>query len=235
MVSADSFKIHRGELTVAHVDIYGSEKHDINRYQGMAFGLDEGHVRLCFLQYSNHPEVMALINKIAERDIYANKGFSKLPLDIVPDIVECFDQVGCIVFGKPRDVIMWSSGIIHLEMHGTAGDDVLLKKTMTTPTTTERYAIGTHTPVGLTQQDLREIGYMAHKGVFFHPYASVQSEVVLANSVHRKSTMWTTPRPVVPIELARFEELARDIEQCTRVEQFVADATPSVKKCFGIQ
>lgn len=235
IVSADSCKIHRGELTAAHVDIYGPLENGIDRHQAIAFGLAEGSTRLCFLMFSNHPDVMPLVAELVERDIYANDGFSKVPLDAVPDLVHCFQTAGCIRFGSPRDLVMWESGVIHLEMNLLASGELTLTKQPRVNTTTERYLVGTHTATGFSDRDMQEIAYMGHMGFFFHPYAHVQDKTAFMNSVHRKHTMYTARRVKPACEVVRLSLLANDILCKTKVDEWVASADPVVKKCFGIQ
>lgn len=234
VVSADSCKIHRGGMTAAHVDIYGPLENGIDRHQAIAFGLAEGTTRLCFLQFSNHPDVRPLVNELVERDIYANDGFSKVPLDAVPDLVGCFQAAGCIRFGCPRDLIMWESGVIHLEMNLLPSGQLTLAKQPLVKTTTERYLVGTHTMKGFTQRDMQEIAYMGHMGFFFHPYAHVQDKTAHMNSVHRKTTMYTARRVKTGGEIERLTRLGVDISGGTKVDEWVASADPALKKCFGI-
>lgn len=235
VVSADSCKIHRGNMTPAHVDIYGDAENAINRHQAIAIGLAESTTRLCFLEFSNHENIKRLVCELVERDIYANAGFSKVPLDAVPDLVECFAAAGCIRRADPRDLVIWHSGVIHLEMNmRTDGTLSIAKSSMIKTATTERYIVGTHTMQGFTPRDMVELAYMHAKGFFFHPYSRKQHPLALKNSVHRKHTMYTSLRTKPACEIARLDNLSADIKHKVAVDGWLSQVSPAIKKCFGI-
>ena len=165
-VSQDFCKVHRGDLTKAHVDIYEDEESLIHRTQAIAIGLGEGTVRLCYLRFSHNPEIQGLINIICGKNIYSARGFQAVPKTESSAIIKCFLDAGCIQYGNPRDLVMWEPGVIHLEMKVHPSLQVRNDK----KTTTERYVVGTHTPVGFNSEEKKEIAFMNESGFVFHPY-----------------------------------------------------------------
>jgi len=208
VISQDSCKLHRGVLTPAHVDIYEKKEQVIHRMQAMAFGAGEGNVRLCFLRFSNRPEVRALITKMIRKDIFGSTGYQPLPSKTGADefIFSCFRDADCVQYGGPRDLVMWEPGVIHLEALLGADGRVVIRNDKST--TTERYIVGTHVPTQLTQRDLLEIGCIADQGFIFHPYNNANAgNAADLNSVHKKKTQWKAARFVMQDEADRFAAL----------------------------
>jgi hypothetical protein len=202
IISHDYCKIHRGDLTPAHVDIYQRNEETTHRMQAIAFGLGEGRVRLCYFRFSHRPEVKLLICQMIGKVIYGERGYQALPPEKVATILDCFIEADCVQFGSPRDLIMWEPGVIHLEMQLAA--DGKLRRANDTRTTTERYVVGTHVPVGFSPRDLLEIGCIADRGFVFHPYDNANAgNAADRNSMHKKRTQWKARRPVTEVEKKR--------------------------------
>jgi hypothetical protein len=215
IISQDYCKLHRGVLTVPHVDIYDRSEQSINRMQAIAFGACEGRVRLCYLRFSHRPEVRKIIvNMLAGgKDIWATGrgGFRALPKESAWRVINVFLRAGCVQYGAPRDLVAWEPGVIHFEAlvneAASGGDDhgpprITLEND--TSTSTERYVVGTHVPSGFTQRELLEIGVIADAGFVFHSYDNANAgNAADVNSVHKKSTQWKTHRAVPDSEKAR--------------------------------
>jgi hypothetical protein len=212
IISQDYCKIFRGDLTVPHVDIYERAEESIHRMQAIAFGPAEGRVRLCYLRFSQRPEVRALIvEMIGGKNIYGTRGFQALPKDArgrqrTLAVIEAFRDAGCVQYGAPRDLVMWEPGVIHFEARVDELDPsgFLLKFANDKRTTTERYIVGTHVPIGFSQRELLEIGCIADAGFVFHSYDNANAgNAADANSVHKKTTQWKVRRAVPQVEKAR--------------------------------
>jgi len=235
MVSQDSCKMFRGDLTKAHVDIYADMEQRIDRHQAMGIGLNEGDVRLCFLRFSNRLDVQELITEYLGKNIYGTKGFQPLPEGKVEALVACFREAGCLQYACPRDLVIWESGVIHLEMHILLDNNAVLKNNPNT--TTERYVIGTHNPVGFTTGELVQIAYAADHGFIFEPYNNANKGTPAGdNSVHRKSTMYKINRVRSNDEIARFEKVQQEINNKNGELDAWLKNTPRAKLvCYGLE
>jgi hypothetical protein len=147
-VSQDFCKVHRGELTKAHVDIYEDNEEEINRMQAIGFGMGEGTVRLCYLRFSQRPEIQLLVTRVIGVNIFGTRGFQAVPKGMQHILLKCFMDAECIQYGSPCDLVMWEPGVIHVEMQLRANGELQFKADK--KTTTERYVVGTHNPVGFT-------------------------------------------------------------------------------------
>jgi hypothetical protein len=151
--------------------------------------------------------VRALIVKMIGKDIYGSSGYQALPVDKAGAVIECFRQAGCIQYGSPRDLILWEPAVIHLEMKLLADGSLMQENDKRT--TTERYIVGTHVPVGFSQQELVEIGCIADQGFVFHSYNNAnRGNAADTNSVHKKTTQWKVLRTVPHVEKQRGAALA---------------------------
>lgn len=229
VVSQDFCKIHRGELTKAHVDIYEDNEKQIHRMQAIAFGPGEGTVRLCYLLFSHLPEIQTLVTRIIGVDIYGTKGFQKVPTDKQRFVLAAFKEADCIECGNPYDLVMWEPGVIHVELKLDEREGFLFKAD--NKTTTERYVVGIHNMTGFTPQEVVEVAHVAEQGFVFHPYNSANAgKPAGTNSVHRKRTQWKKPRQRTADEKNRLAAVQ------TRLEQHIelGIACKRKKHCLGI-
>jgi hypothetical protein len=230
-VSQDFCKVHRGDMTKAHVDIYEDEEALIHRTQAIAIGLGEGTVRLCYLRFSHNPEIQSLINLICGKNIYSSRGFQAVPKTESSAIIKCFLDAGCIQYGNPRDLVIWEPGVIHLEMKVKPFLQVRNDK----KTTTERYVVGTHTPVGFNDKEKEEIAFINDRGFVFHPYNNAnRGSAAGLNSVHRKKTQWKIPRKRSEEEKKRLEDVQQALDERTAVDLCIGEMPPRKRHCLGI-
>ena len=232
MISQDFCKIQRGELTKAHVDIYEKNEEEINRTQAIGFGMGEGTVRLCYLRFSQRPEIQVLITRVIGANIFGTRGFQAVPKGKQQILLKSFMDAECIQYGNPRDLAMWEPGVIHVEMQLAANGQLQFKADK--KTTTERYLVGTHTPVGFTLRERTEVAFVAERGFVFHPYNNANRGTAAGiNSVHRKKTQWKKPRVRSADEKARLELVQKALADGAGDECIAA--MPSRKRhCMGI-
>ncbi len=235
VVSQDFCKLYRGDLTPPHVDLYSQDE---GRIQAMGIGLNEGSVRLCYLAFSNVPEVRALITRVIGHDLYAkNKGYQAVRPNKAEELVECFRRADCILYGSPRDLVIWESGVIHLEMQLKRDGSLVIRNDKTT--TTERFIVGVHElkEGHFSDRDLIEISYAADHGFIFHPYGNFNAEGTPAalNSFHKKRTQYLKPRQRSNDEKARFAQVQEAITQKAPVDEWLSNLSPEKKLCFGIK
>lgn len=250
MISQDSCKVHRGPLTDPHADVYHTNEDQINRSQAIAFGPREGNVRLCFAVNSHTTQAQHDITKIIEKNIYKTSGFQKIPTDKTKQVMKYFNEntSGVTVYaGAPRDLVIWKPKIIHFEALKKGNQ---LEFRNDNKTTVERYILGTQTPVGLTQQQLKEVAFVAEYGFIFHPYNNLNANTAIGNnSVHLKKTQYKKTRTVCADEKQRFDKVKKsvkrmreyesgdgsDIEEFKNFDQFIESLGPLKKKAYGIQ
>lgn len=235
VISQDSCKIHRGVLTQPHVDIYEDSEQRINRMQAMGIGAGEGSIRLCYLRFSNNPDVKRLITDLLEMDIYGTRGFQTVPKEGGKDkvLLKCFEDARCIQYGSPGDLVMWEPGVIHLEMKLLENGSLVPRADNTT--TTERYIVGTHTPMGLGPRELTEVAFVAENGFFFHPYNNANRGTAAGvNSVHKKRTQFKRPRVRSEDERERFEAVQRRILETDPVDAAIASMSGRKRHCLGV-
>jgi hypothetical protein len=232
MISQDFCKIHRGELTKAHVDIYERNEEEINRMQAIGFGMGEGTVRLCYLRFSQRPEIQVLVTRVIGANIFGTRGFQAVPKGKQQLLLKSFRDADCIQYGNPRDLVMWEPGVIHVEMQLSANGELQFKADK--KTTTERYIVGTHTPVGFTLRELTEVAFVAERGFVFHPYNNANRGTAAGiNSVHRKKTQWKKPRVRNADEKARLELVQKVLADGT-ADECIAAMPNRKRHCMGI-
>jgi hypothetical protein len=194
MVSQDSVKMHREDLTKPHVDIYGTNESRISRVQAMAIGPGEGDVRLCFARFSHLEDIQKLVSDaVVNPKFYKRTGFIAIPEKHRETMIQTLIKSGALHVGAPGQLIIWKSGVIHLELKQKEGG--LISKKKDTSTTSERYVLGTHQPYNLSRQQLLEIGWVADNGFLFHSYNSLnKGNAAGDNSVHLKTTQYKRNR-----------------------------------------
>ena len=186
-----------------------------------------------FFDLAHVAAVRELITTIIGKDIYGSSGFQALDgkeakVKKSSKVVECFRVAGCIQYGSPRDLIVWEPAVIHLEMQ-LQRDGSLVDRNKSAATT-ERYIVGTHTPIGFLPRELLEIGCIADQGFFFHPYRNANRQLCLAadtNSVHKKSTQYKIARLVPPEEKLRAAAL-----NTLNYDEVAASWSPARRRCY---
>lgn len=235
MISQDSCKIHRGDLTIPHTDIYSDTDEKINRNQAMFIGPTEGNIKLCFVAKSNQDPLKTQIIEKIDKDIYSTSGFQRIPTDKFSEISELiFDNV---YFGKANDLIIWKPGIIHFEAnHSKSTKSLSFAKD--TKSKTERYIIGTQTPHKITQSQLKDIGFYAQKGFIYHPYNNLNSNNAIGkNSVHLKRTQYKRAREVPQSEKDKLQKATEELKRLKKddkLNDFFENLGPQTKKVYGI-
>ena len=232
-VSQDFCKIHRGELTKAHVDIYEDNEEQINRMQAIGFGMGEGTVRLCYLRFSQRPEIQLLVTRVIGVNIFGTRGFQAVPKGMQHILLKCFMDAECIQYGNPCDLVMWEPGVIHVEMQLRANGELQFKAD--NKTTTERYVVGTHNPVGFTPREMTEVAFVAEQGFVFHPYNNANRGTPAGlNSVHRKKTQWKKPRVRSADEKARLVTVRQSLGDAAAIDGCIAAMPRRKRHCMGI-
>ncbi len=232
-VSQDFCKVHRGELTKAHVDIYEDNEEQINRMQAIGFGMGEGTVRLCYLRFSQRPEIQLLVTRVIGVNIFGTRGFQAVPKGMQHILLKCFMDAECIQYGNPCDLVMWEPGVIHVEMQLRANGELQFKAD--NKTTTERYVVGTHNPVGFTPREMTEVAFVAEQGFVFHPYNNANRGTPAGlNSVHRKKTQWKKPRVRSADEKARLGVVRQSLGDAATIDVCIAAMPRRKRHCMGI-
>lgn len=231
MISQNSTKMHRGDLTKMHVDRYGSG--DLHRVQAMAIGPGEGSVKLCFGRFTHRHRFQKILAKMLPK--FADKqGFAAIPKDIAPNVLQLLTKLGVVHAAQPKSMIIWRSGILHFEALETRAGLQLRNKF--TKTTCERYVIGTHRPQGLTQRQLAEFGFAADMGFVFHPYNNLNKGTVTGNnSFHLKTTQYKRCRKRTTSEIERVEKLQQDISKRDPVDRWIRTTSRRKLYCLGIE
>lgn len=234
MVSQDSSKFHRETLTKPHVDIYGTEETRIQRVQAMAIGPGEGTVRLCFARFTHLPEIQKLIEDAIEKDkFYQGTGFLGIPDDHREALLATLKEAGVLHAGAPGELIIWRSGVIHVEMQKTERDGLVYRADNST--TVERYIVGTHQPYNLSQVQLLKIGCLADQGFLFGSYNKLNKDNAAgANSVHLKTTQFKHNRVRSQDEKDRLEAAERLIHNGRERQQWLEAQNPRKLHCLGI-
>ena len=240
MISQDSCKIHRESLTEPHADVYHPNEHKINRSQAIAFGPNEGAVRLCFAVGSHTVDMKKKITNAIDRDIYKTSGFQKVPADKRKALYKIIGE--SVYCGDRYDIVIWKPTIIHFEALKT--EKGLAFRTDKS-TTVERYIIGTQTPVELSQQQLKEIAFYAQNGWIWHPYNNLNKNTAIGtNSVHLKRTQYKRPREQTTDEKERFASAQSRLKRMQHtqpakndmdgLDQFIDNLGTSRKRAYGI-
>lgn len=234
MISQDSCKIFRGDLTPPHVDKYTSAEVELNRVQAIAIGEKEGSVKLCFARFSHRPEIQSqLADLMGNPSFYHKNGFLAIPKNRAPDILKHLSDANVFQYGTANQLVIWKTGVLHVEMQATRAGKLVHSIDKTT--TTERYVVGTHQPSGLTQSQLTDLALLASKGFILHPYGKQnQDNAGGTNSVHLKSTQWKKTRQRTADEIARLDAAVKELEDSQAREAFVSALHPRDRQCFGI-
>lgn len=234
MISQDSCKLFRGVLTKPHVDLYGTSETRIQRVQALAVGPGEGTVRLCYARFSHLPRIQELICKVIGKEgFYKQTGFCGIPEKAREGLLECLVKAQVLHAGGPGELIIWKSGVIHVEMQvgNKDGSGGLMYKN-DKKTKTERYVVGTQQPYNLSQQQLLEIGYMAEQGFLFHSYNNLNRDNAAGeNSVHLKTTQWKKPRKIPQSEKDRLDAAKSDLRD---LRSFQQTHPPRRLHCLGV-
>lgn len=232
MISQDSVKMHRGVLTKPHVDIYSTQEAKLDRVQAMAIGPREGKVRLCFARGSHTPEVQRWIADVVDKpDFYKRTGFLGIPDKHRDTILDALTP--SFVAGAPKQLVLWRSGVVHVEMQQKADGSLVFRNDK--KTTTERYVVGTHKPYELSQEQLLRIGYAATEhGFIFHPYYGEKGSVASINTVCHKSTQYKRFRTIPQAEKDRLAAARAGINDANTVIEWGLEQTPRLLHCLGV-
>jgi hypothetical protein len=232
MISQDSVKMHRGVLTKPHVDIYSTQEAKLDRVQAMAIGPREGKVRLCFARGSHTPEIQRWIADVVDKpDFYKRTGFLGIPDEHRDTILKTL--MPSFVVGAPNQLVLWRSGVVHVEMQQKADGSLCFRNDK--KTTTERYVVGTHKPYQLTQRQLLNIGYAAKEhGFIFHPYYGEKGSVASINTVCHKSTQYKKPRTILQGEKDRLAAAQAGIIAADTTTRWGLTQNPRLLHCLGV-
>lgn len=214
------------------VSRYGKEELELNRSQAMAIGPNEGSVRLCFARFSHCPDVQsAICDVIDDEKFYDGTGF--LAFKEQDQLMDILMQSRVFHVGAPGELIIWKSGVIHVEMvYQPKSTPNLAYKKSVTNSTVERYIVGTHQPIGFNQSQLTKIGLMADQGFIFHAYNNLnKGNLAGKNSVHLKKTQWKPVRQVPQSEKDRQNSVDISDES---IQHFLAQQHPRILHCMGI-
>jgi hypothetical protein len=235
MISQDSCKLFRGALTKPHVDLYGTSETRIQRVQALAVGPGEGTVRLCYARFSHLPSIRKLICKVVGKEgFYQQTGFCGIPEKSREGLLECLVKAQVLHAGEPGELIIWKSGVIHVEMQKvqTGKNTHRLVYKNDKKTKTERYVVGTQQPYNLSDQQLLEIGYMAEQGFLFHAYNNLNRDNAAGeNSVHLKTTQWKKPRKIPQSEKERLSKAKSGLNDLGSFQQ---KHPPRRLHCLGV-
>ncbi len=217
MITQDSVKMHRGDLTTFHMDKYADPKGH-NRVQAMAIGLAEGDIRLYFGLGTHRRHIQEAMGLKVDR-----RGFVALPKgEPQKAVIRALADANLLVCGGPRDLVIWRSGVLHGELNR----DLIQRNNRRT--TTERYVVGTHTPKGFTRYQLMKLAHLAEAGFIMHPYGKLnQTNVGGANTFCSKTTQYKRKRKRTLHEKIRFDVAVATV---THLEDM-----PALKRrCYGI-
>jgi hypothetical protein len=102
-------------------------------------------------------------------------------------------------------------------------------------TTTERYVVGTHNPIGFTPREMTEVVFVAEQGFVFHPYNNANRGTPAGlNSVHRKKTQWKKPRVRSADEKARLGVVRQSLGDPAVIDGCIAAMPRRKRHCMGI-
>lgn len=231
----DAFAGTRKTLTQPHVDLY-SETTDMHRRQ-MAIEISAkspgtGRARrLCYVPFTNHPDIQTLLARIDKRYGSARDGFVSLHDDGLWRVL--FTHA---VSFDSYHLAMWADGVVHFEAFAEPdprrpGLCRVQDRALVRGEKLEcmRAIVGTHRAT-LGKEALAKFNVMADSGFLMSLYRRKQhSAAAQANLMCAKSTQFHTVRSVLPAEVAEFR--AAD---ATDVDAAIGAWSATKRRLYGV-
>lgn len=229
MVSWDSQKIRfqasgskstASGMTIRHRDIYFYEGTELDRLQAMII-LERPRklppISLGYVLFSNDPVIRDLIRQFFGKESHSFGNISDPLLDPI------FDKMWR---STKNSFIVWNQSTIHYEAiaEDLPGFPYLRRLVSTDPkhplyrTSLQEFnfraVIGTHTPIGLSQEELKQLAYLSELGWIPEIYTSDRKRnkgtAVNSNIVNAKTTQWKTPRDLKTTEQELYEYISKE-------------------------
>lgn len=222
---ANFSKSNINSLTKSHIDWYDNLR---QRYQIM-LSVYEGRNKLFYCPHTLHQDVQKLIKEITgDKNIYVKYGFYPLPDDII-EVLKPFylaPEEGSLAF--------WKSGIVHGEFVSEVKpyQKTTLKtidqqlyhpdKKIEKPISNQlvfRMVVGTHLPIGLTDEAKKELAVLAKHGFIPHRYLHGNHKGIVDNKMHKGKTLYKRNRQPTQGEKQLFVNATKLIQNPITLQQ----------------
>lgn len=217
-------------LTVPHRDIYLNDGVSIDRVQAMLITQDPQAIALGWVLFSHDPEIQRLSSILLHKQ---SVGFSTITDQRLIDIMAPYWR------SPLKGFVIWKQETVHYEGEPTV--DRRLEAFEQVPERLRlfsfRAVIGTHIPIGLSQEALIELGYLAEYGwcpeIYLKNKPHNRGTEVNMNVVNRKTTQYMIPRQLTVSEEASLTAIEATYSLETATE-YINTLPKIMKEFYGL-
>jgi hypothetical protein len=231
-IGVTKLKPTKADMTKRHHDIYTYGGKDMDRIQSMIIMQDKEAIALGYVLFSNNNKIRKLIANYFGKE---NLNFGTVEDPELNKIIDKYWRAPLHGF------VIWNQPTIHYE--GLPINDGFLRKFGGMKETPEslrsfsfRAVIGTHTPIELSQQALREICFLSEQGWLPEIYKNKHNNdgtPIIKNLVNAKTTQWSIPRTMTNNEKDLLELINRNYNKET-IDRYVDSLDPVIREMYGI-
>lgn len=195
------------DLTKVHFDVYGGKDAISEGERCQVLVVREGKIKLGYVPFTHDKELQQLIEKYLEKPgFFSKRGFIGISDEHLIKIFEKF-----WVAPPTNSMVMWRPTVVHFEAEASEPQPNLsgLCKFVSFKNLGNqerwRFVVGIHKPVGLSANDLTELGRLSEHSIIPDFYFNInQGTKVYQNIKNGKSTQWKIPREMSEKEKQHF-------------------------------
>jgi len=231
-IGVTKLKPTKPEMTKRHHDIYTYGGKDMDRIQSMIIMQNKEAIALGYVLFSNNKKIRKLIAEYFGKE---SLNFGSVDDPKLNKIIDKYWRAPLHGF------VIWNQPTIHYE--GLPINDGFLRKFGGMKETPEslrafsfRAVIGTHTPIELSQQALREICFLSEQGWLPEIYKNKHNNdgtAIIKNLVNAKTTQWAIPREMTQTEKDSLELINRKYST-EKINKYVDSLDDIIKEMYGI-
>ncbi len=215
-------------ITKRHNDVYFHEGKELDRVQAMLIKQSSNAISLGYVIFSHNKKIHELFSQYFNKSI--KEGFSVIEDSELNKILDKY-------WRAPKEgFVIWKQHTVHYEAEATI--DRKFKSTKQTIQNLREFSfravIGTHTPVELNTEELKQLAYLAEKGWQPEIYKNKKfnkGTSVYKNIVDFKSTQYLHPRKISEHENNILKETEKNYNN---YDNYVKNLPKIIQEMYGI-
>lgn len=224
------YKSTKPVLTVPHRDVYLNDGVLIDRKQAMLIKQDTNAIALGWVLFSHDDVIQKLSSLLLNKRL---DGFSTINNERLINIMNRYWRAPLTGF------IVWRQETVHYE--GVPNSDRSLSS-LSQPLEnlslfSFRIVMGTHEPIGLTEEMRKQLAFLAENGwcpeIYIRNRPHNKGTMVNLNVVNRKTTQFNISRKLTSVERESLDSLV-DTYTKEYIEEFVNGLPKIIKEFYGL-
>lgn len=215
-------------LTTPHRDVYINDGVSLDRIQAMLIQQDPRAIALGWVMFSHDPIIQQLTSLLLNKK---SDGFSTINNERLIEIMGKYWRAPLGGF------VVWKQETVHYE--GIPTSDRKLQSFDQTSDSLNHFSyrivMGTHIPVGLTPQALKQLAFLCEHGwcpeIYLKNKSHNRGTKVAINVVNRKTTQYAIPRTMSHVEITNLENINYNPDH---IDQTIHSLPEIIKEFYGL-